>query len=380
MPEEKSHLPTSVARLGSVKPEWPKLTLFIPVFPAGEAELNRVLLRSLKFFWPKSSLRILFIADEEIPRSTRDPFIDRLIKSMEKHAISVEARFNYVPTEVYTSGQDRQQLIVLWADNFTSSEYVGIIDDDTLITNHVLREDVFDERNRPRVWGRSWNRIRTWDKVMETTRWTDNSDMEIMRTMNYFPVVVKTSHLKVVRDSVLKHHPEFVNFDDFFKRGHNEQRRAFSQYNLIHQHLWKLRNDDYKWHLQAASATDNHFKRIKGVTEEMMFPAPKSALHFNYDRRPNKPKKFLEDIFKRGFCYSLTKKELEADSEHAQLCRKEGYTWGVVSAVPDIDHWIFEDMDWRWDNRTTEAHRNRIALNKERADWDEKELKLIFEK
>ena len=367
----------------SARPEllerrWPNLTLFAPVFPGGEAELNKVLLRSLKFFWPKSNLRLLFLVDGELPPEVRDPFGERIKKSMEAHAISVEVKFNFIPRKVYRGGWDRQQLIMLWADNFTDSEYVGFVDDDALFTKHILREDIFDEFNRPHVWGRSNNSDKFYLKLQEGTRWSDHSDKEIMRTMNYFPVVVKTCHLEVVRASVLKHHPEFRNFDHFYKRSHKRKNKAIGQYNLMHQHLWKLRHDDYNWHLERLSDRDNHFDDIEGVTKEMMVPYPKSAIHINYDYRTNKPKKFVEDVFKRGFCYSLTKLEHESGSKNSQLCKQNGYSWDIVSTTPNIDQWTFEDLDMRWDNRTYEAHKKRLSLNRARLDWDQTELELIF--
>ena len=356
--------------------KWPDLNLFVPVHPGGEGELNKLLLRSLKFFWPKPLLKLLFLVDQELPPATRDPFAERLKKSMEENAKSVEVKFNFIPRHISGGGHDRQQLIMFWADNFTNSEYVGFLDDDTFITNHVLLEDIFDEKGRPHVWGRS-NHISDgfWKGVEKTTRWTDNSDVEVMRTMNYFPVVVKTSHLKDIRSNMLKHHPEFKNFDDFF-RG-LRTKGYYSQFNSMHQQLWKLKNDEYNWHLEAISARDNHFKQIIGITQEMTFPKPRCALHFNYDNRRRQPK-FVEDVLKRGFCYSLVKSEFDTKSEHSQLCTNAGYNWASISTTTNTDQWSFEGLDWRWDNRTVLAHVKRIALNRARSDWNEEELKLIF--
>ena len=320
-------------------------------------------------------LKLLFLVDEELPPETRDPFAERLKKSMEQSAQSVQVKFNFIPQNIFDNkGHDRQQLIMFWADNFTNAEYVGFLDDDTLITNHVLLEDIFDEKDRPHVWGRSnRNRDGFWRRVMERTRWTDNSSIEVMRTMSHFPVVVKTSHLKDIRSRILKLHPEFKNFDDFF----SELRlRTYSQFNSMHQQLWKLKNDEYNWHLEASSATESHFGKISGVTKEMTFPKPRCALHGNYDtrRKPN----FVEDVLKHGFCYSLTKYEFETKNEHSQLCTNAGYNWTRISTTINTDQWLFEYYDWRWDNRTILAHTKRIALNRARSDWNEQELKLIF--
>ena len=366
----------NIAQSVVVESEWPDLLLFIPVFPGGEREMNHVLLRSMKLFWPKKDLKILFLVDEELPPETRDPFVERIKRSMEKDAKSVEVKLNSIP-QVY-KGHDRQQLIMFWADNFTNAEFVGFLDDDTLITNHVLLTDVFDEKGRPHVWGRSnTGTLEFWKRIAETTRWTDNSDVEVMRTMNYFPVVVKTSHLKEIRTNILKYHPEHGNFDNFFSHIIKEKGRHYSQFNIMHQHLWKMKRDDYNWHLQATSTKDDHFKQIIGVTDQMTFPKPRCALHFSYDYRRERPY-FVKDVLKRGFCYSLSKEEFDSKNGHANLCIKARYTWGTVSTTPNIDQWRFERLDWRWDNRSVEAHKKRISLNRARTDWNEEQIKLIF--
>ncbi|XP_075263509.1 uncharacterized protein LOC142355139 [Convolutriloba macropyga] len=366
-----------------VEPKWPDLMLFVPVFPGGESELNKILLRSLKFFWPKKYLKLTVLVDEDLPPEIRDPFVERIKKSMENEAEVVHVKLNSIPREFYQGrGHDRQQLIMLWGDNFTDSEYVGFVDDDTLITNYVLFEDIFDEKGRPHVLGRSTNFTITgpgWYQVSVTTRWSDKSSLEVMRTMNYFPVVVKTAHLKDIRLNILKHHPEFTNFDDFFRRGIIRARRGYSQFNIMHQHLWKLKFSEYNWHVEATSKTDKHFQQIKEVTPEMTFPKRRCSLHYNSDGRSVIPDfDFVKDVFKRGFCYSLTKLEFDSDGENSRLCKKAGYSWEVVSTTPSTDHWLFEALDWRWDNRTVDAHINRMALNRPRTDWNQEEIKQIF--
>ena len=216
-----------------------------------------------------------------------------------------------------------------------------------------------------------------WLSMAKTSLWI-NSEVEVMRTMTHFAVVVKASHLKEVRANVLRKHPEYKNFDDFFRLGLTKTKRPYSQFHIIHNNLWKLRRDEYNWHLQPSSAEDNRFKRTEGVTDEMMFPQPRYALHYTYETRAMNNPEFVEQVLRRGFCYSLTKSDFDAKREYAQLCRAAGFSWDVLSRVPNIDHWFFENTDWRWDNRTIEAHKIRMALNRVRSDWDEKEIKWIF--
>lgn len=361
---------------------WPDLVLFVPVFPGGEKELNEVLLRSLAFFWPKPHLKLLFLVDAEV--AERKNFTKRLEKKASQFCSSASVAFNSISENVFGgSGWHRQQLIMLWADNFTDSAYVGFVDDDTIITNHVLYEDLFDEDGRPVVIGRSTDGTSTrsddkfWSKqVPAGTAWAYGGQKEVMRTMNYFPVIVKTDHFKYIREAMLSHHPDFNCFDDFYvslrKRG------AYSQFNLMHQYLWHHKRDEYSWHLQATAANDETFWHIDNASGNFTDPKPRISLHLNYDNRKNEMgnEHFIADVLRRGFCYSLTTEEFVGD--YGLKCSMAGYDWSDVTNKTDIDQWVFEYNDWRWDNRTLLAHKNRHALNRKKQDWNVEEINLLF--
>lgn len=57
------------------------------------------------------------------------------------------------PSHHYKTGYDRQQWLKFNADNFTSSEYVGFVDADTVIITYVDREDLFED-GKPVINGR----------------------------------------------------------------------------------------------------------------------------------------------------------------------------------------------------------------------------------
>ena len=56
------------------------------------------------------------------------------------------------PSEWYHRATDRQQLMMLWADNFTSSEY-AFVDSDAVFLTAVDREDLFED-GKPVINGR----------------------------------------------------------------------------------------------------------------------------------------------------------------------------------------------------------------------------------
>ena len=48
------------------------------------------------------------------------------------------------PSANYRNGGERQQLMMLWADNYTSAEYVAFADSDSVFLTMVDREDLFE--------------------------------------------------------------------------------------------------------------------------------------------------------------------------------------------------------------------------------------------
>lgn len=44
------------------------------------------------------------------------------------------------------AGHIRQQYLMFYADNFTSSEFVGFVDTDAFFVTYVDREDIFEEQ------------------------------------------------------------------------------------------------------------------------------------------------------------------------------------------------------------------------------------------
>ena len=179
---------------------WPSLELFLPIGlaePIGqhrEAEEMRRrnrefgvwLIRSLFLFWPlevsKVTLRLIF--DEEVgptmPKGNRTHLYTAAWNSINYY---VDAYKKYRPFDpsslfrvnftaispVYRRGYDRQQWVMFWADNFTTAEYVGFVDTDTLFTTYVDREDLFED-GKPVVNGRiGVNPRPPWSQVQATS-------------------------------------------------------------------------------------------------------------------------------------------------------------------------------------------------------------------
>lgn len=144
------------------------------------------------------------------------------------------------PFPYYKTGHDRQQYDMFWADNFTKAEYVGFVDTDCAFITYVDREDLFED-GKPVVVARGG--FRYFDSVFSNVTYNTLGILEPFRTMSYFPVIIKTSHLALIRNFIAKYHN--MSFDEVFRTVILAQ--EFSQFNIMCTYLWAHHRDEYVW-------------------------------------------------------------------------------------------------------------------------------------
>ena len=118
--------------------EWPELELFLPVGLQGARsdEWQSYFLHSLYLFWPlqisRTKLRLLVDAEERgTPKHME--MLPILLDASAKIPGGVFLTFNdpsiyYDVPGINGKGWYRQQMLMLYADNFTLSEFVGFVD------------------------------------------------------------------------------------------------------------------------------------------------------------------------------------------------------------------------------------------------------------
>jgi hypothetical protein len=121
---------------------------------------------------------------------------------------------------LFKGGWTIQQLIILWANNFTSSDFIGFLDDDTLFSK-AHPYDIFDSQGRPRAIVRHPNGIENLKAFGHVREWYRETEHMFARPacvngMTNFPVVIRREHLPEIRQAMLDQHPEFASFDDLF--------------------------------------------------------------------------------------------------------------------------------------------------------------------
>ena len=184
------------SKCNNSKPSWPQLELFVPVNlkhshkSTRRYEFEVTFLRTLLFFWPLkiSNTSVVAVIDQEL----EDTMIGAEVKttvSEAKHrfpgGISV---LSIPPSPYYSGGKNRQQYYMLWADNFTRSDFIGFCDADTAFITRIDLEDLF-EQGRPVVNARAGYHP-AGDGVSEWTRGTYRTlgIKEPFKCMSYFPV------------------------------------------------------------------------------------------------------------------------------------------------------------------------------------------------
>ena len=188
-------------------------------------------LRSLKLFWPKPQTNLVMVLDEEM--GNREEFADKL----SKWTIGLNSSkivYNKPSPYYGTKGRDRQQLILFWAENFTNADMVGFVDTDTLFVTVPDAEDLFEKMEKPvvvGVYGKPYGRF--WRKVPARTMFALGKP-EALRCMSYFPVIIKTKHLREMREYMTALH-NATHFDQVFST--IKDKGYFCQFNIMCNYL-----------------------------------------------------------------------------------------------------------------------------------------------
>lgn len=313
------------------------LILFLSAFPGGFDELESTFARSLQFFWPHQYLDLLIVLDEndETNKSKIEEQKNSLtneVKSRFRHhekfkgfAVHWNPLFNQT---MFGAGWFIQQLVMFWADNFTDAPYIGFVDDDAVITRAIEDYDLFDKRGRPRAIVRYSTDLKRQypDKLVHDwfsqCSWAYGGQQALVNAMSYFPVIIKREHFAEIRQTLLSHHPEFTTFDQFFTV--LQGRGRFSQFGIMFDHLWRHHRDEYSWHFdpfldQTIRGVIEGFKfpfhqfglpQENNITEEMLQPFPRCAMHGLYVRRVGREirrsrrTELMNEFLRRGYCYS----------------------------------------------------------------------------
>jgi hypothetical protein len=234
--------------------QWPEISLFVPVALKNDSvrnsEWSDVFLHSLTMFWPigLSNTSLLIMLDSEMRGSELQyEYVDKIIEKSKNQTNFPQIFIKYhEPKITYKSGHDRQQHVMFYADQYTDAEYIGFGDSDCLFFTNIDREDVFEDE-KPVVHGRIGyiKKIEAPKSKWPTATLNFLGMEQTMICMSYFPVIIKATHLKEMREYMERLHK--ASFDEIFLAHGSGQ--AFSQFNIMCTYLWNKHKDEYKWYI-----------------------------------------------------------------------------------------------------------------------------------
>jgi hypothetical protein len=243
---------------GYCQRSWPQLTLYMSVRTFSNMsdvrfhEHQNIFLRTLLFFWPLklSNTSLLFQCDSETVNDGHFiPHLKRTVSALKKRIPGGVNLIDVPKYPFYTAGYDRQQYNMFWADNFTSSEFIGFVDADTAFVTYVDREDLW-ENGKPVV-----NCVTGPIQHDKSARgfWAEGTFRSLkvkepFTCMSYFPVILKSSHLKELREHMVKLHNK-ETFGQVFKDVVLKEgvAQSYSQYCIMMTYLWFHFRKDYVW-------------------------------------------------------------------------------------------------------------------------------------
>ena len=397
LPQGLAPFSTTTASSSSSLSPLSQLELVVTTFPDNGKfeELETTLLKSLAFLWP-GPLNMTVVLDDciihqDTPSQSAQYWnhqIQSLVDSLspqESHRVRV-AWNPLCNTTLYGPGWSIQQLVMLWADNFTSAPWIGFVDDDTIVTKAVQEYDLFDDQGRPRaivryqaVGGPHGNMtLQQHRKSYEAFR-----EPSFIYAMSYFPVIVRRAHLPGIRQAMLDAHPEFEYFDQLFQVLFPHT--MFSQFMLMMDHLWRHHRDEYAWHFEPFRWNRPHTTHLpreihggaphaNGVTPAMRQPFPRCMMHANYmaDARKTPRAQLVQRTLQAAYCASLPLNDTDDERCH-QLDFNNYY----------IIEWGFEELlyGYQWPvydpDGVHRAHEARRARNQPRQ-WRKDLLDQVF--
>jgi hypothetical protein len=200
--------------------------------------------------------------------------------------------------------------------------------------------------------------------------------------MSYFPVIIKTKHIKEMREYMEKiHGGESFNYNfNTWVNGH-----FYSQFGIMCTFLWNFHRDEYKWYVHSEMPSwDGHRpstrpkqdNNLAQFTKEMMFPKPRIATHARYRHKQHETLissdiNEMNKLLQKGVCMSPPFPTNSICSRFSDL-NVNGY---------NVDMHRFEFADWTKVN-TKEVLQQAFNERKSRLincthEWDKNEMRIL---
>ena len=340
------------------------LTLLLFVKPESRqlTNLKTMFLPSLQWFWPHPHSELVFITDQT---KKIDSFITNL-KSIAmnflpnnfkwKISLNQKLMMNNFPTSLNYDGRQKQ-IPKFWSDNFTNSEFIGIVDADTFFVTPVMASDLFVD-GKPVMRG-----LFGCPTYANAFGWAKNVG-ELLKLpyignfMIYFPVIVRRKDFEKIRNFMIEKN-NLTHFDQVFDKAKNR----YSEYTLIANYLWHFEHENYYWAMENSTMECDE---MIPVTDQRVYQYAKRRLppvSNHWPKVQNHLHMSMETVLLIGICY--------ADRSLWPDCMK----WGIPTKNAtqsdfifnnriNVFEWFFEHENWADNDPETalRGHRRRMEM------------------
>ena len=312
-----------------------------------ENEFKNVLLRTMKIFFPQEKVKLLAVLDNE--KKDDHELGARISREWPYPEICYRDPGN---SAVYHNwGKARMFWDMMHPDECTDLPYVGYVDTDTFFDTLVTPNLLF-ENGKPVIVGKiGMAPYKCWEDTAEVFL----RKKAVMQCMSTFPVMIKTEHMKEMRQVLAKEQGK--PFSEIFMKAPTLGAYCLCQFSIMCNYVWYYHRNEYAWHLQmqpdgnwtgknwfpSQVPVEYYHKEIK---PEEKIPIPRSSIHLRYtitngvnylSKEP--PPHFIEDFIREGLCYSAGFK----------YCPTECKKWDVDKVHFGL--FSFEFYQWFWDAR-----------------------------
>ena len=314
-----------------------------------EREYHNVLIRTMKIFMPRERAKLLVVLDNEKPQDHK--LGDKLKQEWPNPEVCY--RDPWYPDIYHRWGKSRMFWDMMHPDHCTNVPYVGFIDTDTFFSTVVTPNQLF-ENGKPVIVAKiGLAPYPCWEVTTETFI----GRKEVMQCMSTFPVMIKTEHMKLMREVLAKEQGkafQAIFRDSTIKAG---GAHCLCQFSIMCNYVRYYHRDKYAWHLQMQpdgnwdgkswmpSQVPVQYYHTE-VEPEMKIPIPRTSIHYRYTIVNGKsyvsqepPPTVGEDFIREGLCYSAGFDYCPAE------CRK----WNKSKIHYNL--YSFEYYQWFWDKR-----------------------------
>lgn len=313
-----------------------------------EKEYKDVFLRTMRLFFPKESIKLVVVLDDE---------------NIQDHRLGAKLQMEWpFPAICYSKPGDRSTYYgmgrtrMFWnmlnPDECTNATYVGFVDTDTFFSTFVTPELLFENR-KPVIVAKSG--------APTYPCWEDTSEIiigkkSVMQCMSTFPLMIKTSHMKEMREVLSKEQGK--PFNEIFRDADKHKRpQCICQFSIMCNYVWYYHRDEYSWHVQMipdgnwtgesrveSQATLEYMQNE--ILLNMRLPIPRASIHLRYTitngvqldhREPDRG--IIEGFVKEGLCYSAG----------FEYCPEKCKQWNDNNIHYNL--YSFEYAQWFWDSR-----------------------------